>query len=120
MTKPAVQQRLRQLIEAAPEAWRQDRVFWGATIGVGITGALLLLRLAGPHAHPPPQPVASTLAPAPLPDMAGARNSLVVPVPGQPPAEVPRIAPGQPLGVVTVIPSPDGDRFGTITSGKPP
>ena len=120
MTGPAMQQRFRQLIEAAPEAWRQDRVFRGATIGVGITGALLLLRLAGPHA-PPLRPAASTLTPAPLLDLSDSRNRPLVPAPGQPPpAEVPRIAPGQPLGAVTVVPAPDGDRFGTITSGKPP
>ena len=116
-----MQERLRHLIDAAPEAWRQDRVFRGATIGVGITGALLLLRLAGSHAHPPLQPISSSLAPASVPYLSGSRNSPVVPAPGQPsPAEVPRIAPGQPLGAVTVVPAPDGDRFGTITSGKPP
>ena len=117
MTGLTVQQRLRQLIEAAPEAWRQDRVFRGATIGVGITGALLLLRLAGPHA-PQLQPASSNLAPATVPYLSGSKNTVV---PGQsPPAEVPKIAPGYPLGAVNVVPAPDGDRFGTVTSGKPP
>ena len=116
MTMSAMKQLLRRLIDAAPDAWRQDRVFRGATIGVGITGALLLLRLAGPHA-PQLQPASVNLSPA-VPYLSGPGNtpSSVQPLP----AQVPKIAAGQPLGAVTVVPVPDGDRFGTITPGKHP
>ena len=118
MTTPAMKQLLRRLIDAAPEAWRQDRVFRGATIGIGITGALLLLRLAGPHAPQLQlQPASVSLSPAvPYLSAPGNTASLVQP----PPAQVPNIAAGQPLGAVTVVPAPDGDRFGTITPGKHP
>jgi len=37
-----------------------------------------------------------------------------------PPAEVPKIAPGHPLGDVTVAPTPDSDRFGTFKPEKHP
>ena len=38
-----------RLAEVAPVAWRHDPLFRGASVGAGVTLALLLLRLVGPH-----------------------------------------------------------------------
>jgi hypothetical protein len=110
---------VQRLVESAPLAWRHDPIFRGATIGAGVTLALLLFRMAGPHApelEPPmlrPTPSAS-LSRRGGPALEG--KSL----PSLPPAEVPKIAPGHGLGDVMVVPTPDGDHFGTFTPGKHP
>ena len=109
---------LQRLVDAIPTAWRQDPVFRGAAIGAGITGALLVLRAVGPHA-PELQRGSSVLVPAAVPYVSAPGNTTAPP--GQsPPAVVPKIAPGHPLGDVTIIPAPDSDRFGTFTPGKHP
>ena len=105
-----------RVAEAASWAWRQDRVFRGAVIGAGLTLAVWLIR---------PVPSVPDRALPPL----GALPAAGLPIPGtigtgamlqaQPPGEVPKIAPGRPLGDAAVVPAPDGDRFGTFTPGKP-
>ena len=76
---------------ALPVAWRHDPVFRGAAVAAGVTLALFLLRVAGPHA-PELEPQTLTYTPSAVRE--------VVPRPGtalpaaQPPADVPRIAPG--------------------------
>lgn len=109
---------LGRMIEAAPTAWRHDPVFRGAAIGFGVTLAILLLDLLGPHATTrvglpagyydgnvrrivPNAPASSALIPLAEP-------------------EVPKIAPGQPLGTATIAPAPGTDRFGTFSPGKHP
>ena len=84
-------------------------------MAAGVTLALFLLRVAGPHAP--------ELDPVPLSPVVPLHGPVVprgVLPPAQPPAEVPRIAPGRPLSDVTVAPTPDGDRFGTFTPGRHP
>ena len=117
---------LQRLAEAIPDTWRQDRVFRGAVIGAGVTLAVLLVR---PGATPQNKqlPPLSTF-PASLPAIPASN----FPMPGAtpltqthtqaptPPAEVPKIAPGHPLGDVTVAPVPDSDRFGTFKPEKHP
>lgn len=111
---------LRRLAAAAPAAWRRDPVFRWASIGAGITLALVLLRLAGPHA-PELEPRTLGYAPTPaetqgLPGPRGVPSSAVQP----PPAEVPKIAPGHALSDVTVVPTPGGDHFGTFNPARSP
>lgn len=109
---------LQRLAEAIPAAWRQDRVFRGAAVGAGITGVLLLLRLLGPHA-PALQSPNPSLVPAVVPYVSALGAG--APSPAQPPpVELPKIAPGHPLGDVTVVLTPGGDRFGTFKSGRHP
>ena len=114
-TFATVQNLLQRLTEAIPMAWQEDRLFRGAAIGVGVTGAVLLLRLSGPPA--PDRPGQATpVVPAgvlALPDQAGApaRSS---------PVKTPQIAPGRSLNDVTVAPSLDTDRFGTFKPGNRP
>lgn len=116
--RAAAQNLLQRLADAIPTAWRQDRVFRGAVIGAGITGALLVLRLVGPH-PPELQRGTSVLVPAAVPYVSAPGGMATSP--GQPPAAaVPKIAPGHPLGDVTVVPAPDSDRFGTFKPGKHP
>ena len=123
-TLAAARSVLQRLAEAAPIAWRQDRVFRGAVIGAGVTLAVLLARPGAPRqvrSLPPLVTLPSSLPaiPAPSPALrAGAR--LTAPQPPAQPAEVPKIAPGRPLGDVTVTPAFNGDRFGTINPEKHP
>ncbi len=112
----AAQSVLGHLMDAASWAWRQDRVFRGAVIGAGVTLAVWLIRPV-PSVPDRALPPLGTL-PAPglaVPGTIGAGAMSQA----QPPGEVPRIAPGLPLGDATVVPTPDGDRFGTFTPGKP-
>jgi hypothetical protein len=102
-----------RMAEAAPVAWRHDPLFCGASIGAGVTLALLLLRFVGPHNPELDAPVAA-LRSVPGIGMRGAPSVM------QPPTDVPKIAPGHPLSDVTVAPIPDSDRFGTFTPGKHP
>ncbi len=103
---------------AAPVAWRQDRLFRGAVIGAGITLAVLLVRpgVSRQDRQLPPLDTSSAGIPAVLSPVG---RSTVLPA-QTPPAEVPKIAPGYPLGDVTVVPTPDNDRFGTFKPGKHP
>jgi hypothetical protein len=112
----ALARALQRLVEAAPVAWRHDPLFRGAAIGAGIALAVLLLRIAGPHnpALDAPSPTLRT-----LPGGGGQAVRGAIPAP-QPPADLPKIAPGHPLSDVTVIPTPDSDRFGTFSPGKHP
>jgi len=109
---------LQRLAEAVPDTWRQDRVFRGAVIGTGVTLAVLLVR-PGASRQDRPLPPLSTLPagiPAiPVPVVRGAPLPTQTPTP---PAEVQKIAPGHPLGDVTVAPTPGSDRFGTFKPEK--
>ena len=109
---------LQRLVEAIPDTWRQDQVFRGAVIGAGVTLAVLLVRPGATHQDRPLPPL-STL-PAGLPATSGPVLRGPVPPPPTLPAEVPKIAPGHPLGDVTVAPAPDSDRFGTFKPEKHP
>ena len=109
-----------RLVDAALSAWRQDRVFRGAVIGMGITLAVFVLRPGVPRYDRvlPPLGTSSAGMPALLNPAGG---GAVRPVQG-PAGQVPKIAPGQPLGDVTITPAPasGGDRFGTVTTGHHP
>jgi hypothetical protein len=114
--RAAVQDALHNLLvrmaEAAPVAWRQDKLFRGAAIGAVVTFALVLFRLAGPH-NPALDAPARTIRPVP-----GASTRTLW---SAAPTETPKIAPGHPLDAATtaiVTPAPDSDRFGTFTSGQ--
>ena len=108
---------LQRLVDAIPTAWRQDPVFRGAAVGAGITAALLLLRLVGPHAPGLDGPTVH-YDPATRQSWVGPRDAALPPQPL--PLDVPKIVPGRSLGDVTVVPTPNGDRFGTFTPGKRP
>ena len=112
-----LQRFLGRMVEAAPTAWRHDPVFRGAAIGSGVTLAVLLLHLVGPHAPGLEMPGSHY-------DVNARRIVPNVPVSSAPtPAAepvVPKITPGQPLGTVTVTPTPGTDRFGTFSPGKRP
>jgi hypothetical protein len=105
-----------RLVEAAPVAWRHDPLFRGATIGAGVALAVLLLRIAGPH-NPELDAPATTLRYLPGVGVQTVHGAASAP---QLPTDLPKIAPGHPLSDVTVIPTPDSDRFGTFTPGKHP
>ena len=109
-----------QLASAAPFAWRQDRVFRGAVIGMGVTLVVLVLRPGGSHQDRalPPLGTSSVGMPALLNPAGG---SIVLPA-QRPAGQVLKITPGHPLGDVTFAPVPtsDGDHFGTVTPGKNP
>lgn len=113
---------LQRLAEAVPDTWRQDRVFRGAVIGAGVTLVVLLVRPGASHQArqlPPLSTLPAGLPAIPSPAMRGAAP----PTQTQPPtssAEVPKIAPGHPLGDVTVAPAPGSDRCGTFKSEKHP
>jgi hypothetical protein len=113
--RAAVQDALHNLLlrmaEAAPVAWRQDKLFRGAAIGAGVTFALVLFRIAGPH-NPALDAPSRTIRAMPS---ASTRT-----LSSAPPTEMPKIAPGHPLDAATAIvtPVPDSDRFGTFTSGQ--
>lgn len=109
---------LQQLTEAVPVTWRQDRVFRGAVIGAGVTLAVLLVR-PGASSQDRQLPPLNTL-PARMPaTLSPVVRDTVTPA-QRPLAEVPKIAPGQPLGNVTVLPAPNGGRFGTFKPEKHP
>ncbi|HEY2015878.1 MAG TPA: hypothetical protein VGH38_20385 [Bryobacteraceae bacterium] len=107
---------VRRLAAAVPAAWQGDRVFRWATMGVGLTLAMLLLdRGAGSQKlAPPPTQEAVQVGPA-----ASAAGPSVSPEPtraarGAAPA-MPAVAPGQPLGATPPVrPGVGTDRFGTI------
>ena len=107
-----------RLTDAAPVAWREDRLFRGAVIGVGITLAVFLVRPGVSHQDRqlPPLDTSSAGMPAVL---SPSGRDLAVST-QRPPAEVPKIAPGHSLDDVTVVPTPDGDRFGTFKPGSHP
>jgi hypothetical protein len=114
----AVQAGLRRLAEATLLAWRQDRVFRGAVIGMGITLAVLLGR-SGITSQDRVLP--------PLETSAAGTSALPNPIGGiavrpaqAPPDSVPKIAPDHPLGEITITPVPSSDRFGTIKPRKAP
>lgn len=120
MTKLAAAQGLfYRLVETAPVAWRQDRVFRGAVIGMGVTLAVLAVRPGASRQDQPLPPLDTPSAgmPALLNPVAGGSSGRP---PQGPPDQVPKIAPGHPLGDITVAPVPDGDRFGTVTPGRHP
>jgi len=109
-----------RLAGAASLAWRQDKVFRGAVIGMGITLAVLVLRPGVSHQDRvlPPLDTSSAGMPA-LPNPAGGHmTSPAQELIGQ----VSKIAPGHSLGDVTITPAPtsDGDHFGTVTPGHHP
>lgn len=114
---PALQDLLHRLADALPVAWRHDPIFRGTAIGAGVTSVLFLLRVAGPHAPELDPVLMRPVAPISSQGPATPRGA---PSPAQPPAEVPRIAPGRSLSDVTVAPTPNGDRFGTFTPGRHP
>ena len=108
---------LHRLGDALPVAWRHDPVFRGAAVATGVTLALFLLRVAGPRAPELDRPDLAAMPPAlrgfmPPPGVASPA--------AQPPADVPKIAPGHPLSDVTVAPTPSADRFGTFKPGPHP
>ncbi len=109
-----------RLAGAALFAWRQDRVFRGAVIGMGITLAVMLIRpgMSRQDRVLPPLDSSSAGMPALVYPVGG---GAVLPAQGLP-GPVPKIAPGHPLGDVTVAPAPtsDGDRFGTVAPGHHP
>jgi len=109
---------LQNLIEAVPVTWRQDRVFRGAVVGAGVTLAVLLVRPEASHQDRQLPPL-NTL-PVGMPATLSPVVRDTAPPTQRPLAEVPKIAPGQPLGDVTVVPAPNGDRFGTFKPEKHP
>jgi len=117
IARAAVQDLLHRLADAAPAAWRHDPVFRGATVAAGVTLALFLLRVAGPHAPDLDQPDLAATPPA-LRQFMPAPG--VMPLAAQPSADVPKIAPGHPLADVAVAPTPSADRFGTFKPGPRP
>jgi hypothetical protein len=116
-----VQGAVRRLAEAVPVAWRHDPLFRGAAIGAGVTLALLLLRIVGPHDPEldAPATMSRYLPGTGVPALSGPGLRGVPQAPA-PPANMPKIAPGHPLGDATVVPTPDSDRFGTFVPGKHP
>lgn len=119
MTAFATAQGLFQrLVAAAPVAWRQDRLFRGAAIGAGVTLAILLVRPDASHQETRLPLLGTTTAGLPA-VLSPAGSGMTSPTQA-PPAEVPKIAPGHALDDVTVVPTPDGDRFGTFTPGRHP
>lgn len=112
----AAQGVLGRLMDAASWAWRQDRVFRGAVIGAGVTLAVWLVRPAPSvpdRALPPLGALPATGLAIPGTNGSGALSQ------AQPLDKVPRIAPSRSLDDATVTPAPDGDRFGTVSPGKP-
>lgn len=115
----AAQGLLRRMAVVAPEAWRRDKVFRWASIGAGVTLALLFLRLADPPRSPGETrsgalPMAAVISmPGPSLPIPGEAVSATVP-------DVPKIAPGHALEDVTEAPAPQGDRFGTLKPASRP
>jgi len=117
IARAAVQDLLHRLADAAPAAWRHDPVFRSTAIGAGVTLALFLLRVVGPHAPDLDRPDLAATPPALQQSMP---TPGVTPLAAQPPADVPKIAPGHPLADVAVAPTPSADRFGTFKPGTRP
>jgi len=117
IARAAVQDLLHRLADAAPVAWRHDPVFRGAAVAAGVTLALFLLRVAGPRAPDLDRPDLVNVPPA-LREFVPRPGA--TPTAAQPPADVPRIAPGHPLSDVAVAPTPSADRFGTFKPGPRP
>ena len=115
--RAAVQDVLHRMGDALPVAWRHDLVFRGAAVAAGVTLALFLLRVAGPRAPELDRPDLANVPPA-LREFVPRPGA--VPPAAQPPADVPKIAPGHPLSDVAVAPTPNADRFGTFKPGKAP
>jgi len=121
IARAAVQDLLHRLADAAPVAWRHDPVFRGAAVAAGVTLALFLLRVAGPHAPDLDRPDLASTPPAlrqfmPPPGAASPAPSAAQPLS----ADVPKITPGHPLSDVVVAPTPSADRFGTFKPGPRP
>lgn len=114
----AAQSLFHRLADAVSAAWRQDRVFRGAVIGMGVTMAVLLIRpsVLRQDRALPPLDTSSAGMPVLL-NPAGRSTALP---PQGPTGQVPKIAPGRSLGDVTVAPAPDSDHFGTVTLGHQP
>jgi hypothetical protein len=114
----AIQALLYRLAEAALLAWRQDRVFRGAVIGMGVTLAVLLGRPGASNQDHvlPPLDTSTARMPA-LPNPVGGVGVRPAQAPSDP---VPKIAPGRSLEDLKISPVPNADRFGTVTSGKHP
>lgn len=106
-----------RLADAVSFAWRQDRVFRGAVIGMGVTLTVLVLRpgVSRQDRVLPPLETSSAGMPALMNPTGG---GMMLPAQG-PVGQVPKIAPGHPLGDVTVTPTPtsNDDHFGTIMPG---
>lgn len=113
----AVQDVLHRLADALPVAWRHDPVFRGAAVAAAVTLAMFLLRIAGQRAPELDRPDLAATPPALREFMPPPGAASHAPPAAQPPAEVPKIAPGHPLSEVTVAPTPNADRFGTFKSG---
>ena len=111
----------RRLVEAAPVAWRHDQLFRGATIGAAVTLVLVVLRIVGPHNPQLDAPgyMLSTMPGGAMQPLSGP-SLRGMPLAAQPPADAPKIAPGHSLSDVTIVPTPDKERFGTFTPGKRP
>jgi hypothetical protein len=104
---------LRRMVAAAPAAWYHDRVFRWAAIGAGIALVLFVLRLAEsptPHTQVSAPGSSAPAIPAPTYGASAAGSSLAPPVS----TALPKIAPGRSLDGVTITPSPEHDRFGTL------
>ncbi len=119
MSKLAAAQGLfHRLADAVSAAWRQDRVFRGAVIGMGISMAVLLVRPGVSHQDRVLPPLDSSSAGMPVLLNPTGRSAALPPQ--GPAGPVPKIAPGHSLGEVTVAPAPDSDHFGTVTPGHQP
>lgn len=117
----ALQRLLQRLVEAASAAWWHDPLFRGAVIGAGITLALVLLHMVGPHDPALDRPGATLrYVPGMGVQTGSGPDSPSVPRTQALPADVPKIAPGHALSEATIIPTPNTDRFGTFTPGKRP
>jgi len=87
-------------------------------VAAGVTLALFLLRVAGPHAPDLDRPgfVNVSSAPREFVPRSGAAPTAALPLS----ADVPKITPGQSLSDVAVAPTPSADRFGIFKPGKTP
>ena len=118
--RAAVQDVAHRMGDALPVAWRHDPVFRGAAVAAGVTLALFLLRVAGPRAPELDRPDLAFTPPALRQFMPPLGAASPAPSAAQPPADVPKIAPGHPLSDVAVAPTPSADRFGTFKPGTRP
>ncbi len=107
---------LRRLAGSVPSAWHYDPAFRWAAIGAGVALALFALRLAAPPARLGPPSVPGSSVPANLGTTYGA--SATGSLPAFP--ALPKIPPGRSLDGVTITPTPDSDRFGTVPPASHP
>ncbi len=114
----AAQDLFHRLADAVLAAWRQDRVFRGAVVGMGVTMAVLLVRPGVSH-QDRALPLTDTSS-AGMPVLLNPAGRSAALLPQGPAGPVPKIAPGHSLGDVTVAPAPDSDHFGTVTPGHQP